>query len=500
MLSFVGHPGRPSHGFSRREILQVGSLGVLGAAQASVASGNITIAQETLPGFGRAKRCILIYLFGAAPQHETFDPKPDAPKEIQGELQAISTSVPGVALCEGLPQTASIADRLSIVRSMTHPYPLHGTAYALTGMPVYSTDIEAKPRDPSLWPYVGSMADYYWTQQQGDQKDLLQHVGLPWAFNSQADDLGLLAGPYAAFLGQRFNPLWTQYTGAGQKLAPKCRHEQAKEYQDPYALAPHDGKFVFQGAGTWGEGLSDTRFGLRKLLLEQFDAQRTLIAEQTTTRDYTASQAQAISLLTSTQLRDALDFAREPDALRSAYGDTVFGQSCLTARRLVEAGSKFVSVFWDAYGTYFSGAWDTHQNHYPRLREYLLPGFDAAFATLIRDLDERGLLDETLIVCTTEHGRTPQIDSGPKGAARHHWSKVYSTVLAGGGVPRGKVVGRSDAIGGEVAETPVSPKDIQATALHLLGIPPHTLVHDRQGRPFPMAGAGQIREELLPVT
>jgi hypothetical protein len=367
-------------------------------------------------------------------------------------------------------------------------------------MPVYSTDIEAKPRDPSLWPYVGSMADYHWTQQQGDRKDLLQHVGLPWAFNSQADDLGLLAGPYAAFLGQRFNPLWTQYTGAGQKLAPKCRHEQAKEYQDPYALAPRDGKFVFQGAGAWGEGLSDTRFGLRKLLLEQFDAQRTLIAEQATTRDYTASQAQAISLLTSTQLRDALDFAREPEALRSAYGDTVFGQSCLTARRLVEAGSKFVSVFWDAYGTYFSGAWDTHQNHYPRLREYLLPGFDAAFATLIRDLEERELLDETLIVCTTEHGRTPQIDSGPKGAARHHWSKVYSTVLAGGGVPRGKVVGRSDAIGGEVAETPVSPKDIQATALHLLGIPPHTLVHDRQGRPFPMAGAGQIREELLPVT
>ena len=312
--------------------------------------------------------------------------------------------------------------------------------------------------------------------------------------------LGLLAGPYAAFLGQRFNPLWTHYTGAGQKLAPKCRHEQAKEYLDPYAVAPRDGKFVFQGAGTWGEGLSDTRFGLRKLLLEQFDAQRTLIEEQATTRDYGASQAQAISLLTSTQLRDALDFAREPEALRSAYGDTLFGQSCLTARRLVEAGSKFVSVFWDAYGTYFSGGWDTHQNHYPRLREYLLPGFDAAFATLIRDLDERGLLDETLIVCTTEHGRTPQIDSGPKGAARHHWSKVYSTALAGGGVPRGKVVGRSDAIGGEVAETPISPKDIQATALHLLGIPPHTLVHDRQGRPFPMAGAGQIREELLPPT
>jgi Protein of unknown function (DUF1501) len=177
MLSFLGHPGRPGDGFSRREILQVGSLGLLGATQAAAASGKEAVAQETLPGFGRAKRCILIYLFGAAPQHETFDPKPNAPKEIQGELQAISTSVPGVAVCEGLPQTASIADRLSIVRSMTHPYPLHGTAYALTGMPVYSTDIEAKPRDPSLWPYVGSMADYYWTQQQGDQKDLLQHVG-----------------------------------------------------------------------------------------------------------------------------------------------------------------------------------------------------------------------------------------------------------------------------------------------------------------------------------
>lgn len=498
MHNVLDHPQFLGDGLTRRGILQVGGLGLLGITGQATSVQADAVERETLPGFGQAKRCILLYLFGGAPQHETFDPKPDAAVEIQGEMKAISTSVPGLAFCEGLPQTAGVADRLTVVRSMTHPYPLHGVAYALSGLPVYTTDLETKPRAPAHWPYVGSMADYYWTQQQGDQKDLLQHVGLPWTLNSQVDDLGLIAGPYSGFLGQRFNPLWTSYTGAGQRLAPKCRHEQAKEYQDPYALAPRNGQFTFQGAGPWGEGLSDSRFSLRQALLQQFDTQRQQLDEALTARDYGVNQSQAMSLLTSTKLRDALDFARESEGLRTAYGDTLFGQSCLTARRLVEAGSRFVSVFWDAYGTYFSGGWDTHQNHYPRLKQYLLPGFDAAFATLIRDLDERGLLDETLIICTTEHGRTPQIDSGPVGAARHHWSKVYSTVLAGGGIPRGKVVGRSDSIGGEVADTPVSPKDIQATALHLLGIPPHTLVRDRQQRPFPMSGEGQVRPELLP--
>ena len=145
----------------------------------------------------------------------------------------------------------------------------------------------------------------------------------------------------------------------------------------------------------------------------------------------------------------------------------------------------------------FPGGWDTHQNHYPRLKQYLLPGFDRAYAALIRDLDQRGLLDETLVICMGEHGRTPQIDSKPAGAARHHWSRAYSATLAGGGVPRGAVVGRSDALGADVLETPISPKDIHATTFHLLGLDPHAMMYDRQGRPYPVGGGGEVRTELL---
>jgi uncharacterized protein (DUF1501 family) len=202
-------------------------------------------------------------------------------------------------------------------------------------------------------------------------------------------------------------------------------------------------------------------------------------------------------LLTSNAVHQALDIGREPMALRERYGMTLFGQSCLAARRLVEAGTKFVSVFWDGYGQFASCGWDTHSNHYPRLKEYLLPGFDLAFPTLIDDLRQRGLLDDTLVLCLSEHGRTPQIDSRPRGAGRHHWSRVYSSVLAGGGIARGRVVGSSDRLGGEVRDTPVSPKDILATAFHLLGIDPHTTVTDAQGRPFPIAGDGEMRPELL---
>lgn len=503
MLSLLGTKRKLCDGLTRRDLLHVGGIGLWGLSLASAlesanaAEKTATEKRPALPNFGRAKRCVLIYLFGAAPQHETFDPKPNAPAEIQGELKAIPTSLTGVQFGEGLPKTAQVADRLTIVRSMSHPYPLHGAAYALSGLPVYTTDLEARPRDERLWPYVGSIADYFWTRQSGGAKPVLQNVALPWVFNSQAEDLGHLAGPYASFLGPQYDPVWTHYHGAGQKKAPKCRHEQPKIYDDPYAACPRDGKFTFLGTGPKPEELADARLGLRQTLLTQFDQARREMDQAAAVRDYGTQKQRALSLLTSPELRVALDIGRESESLREQYGFTLFGQSCLAARRLIEAGSRFVTVFWDAYGTYFSGGWDTHQNHYPRLKEYLLPGFDAAFATFIRDLEQRGLLDDTLVICTTEHGRTPQIDSKPAGAARHHWSKAYSTVLAGGGTHRGAVVGKTDSIGGEVADCPITPKDIQATALHLLGISPETPIFDRQHRPYRPAGDGEVRRELL---
>ncbi|OYW19647.1 MAG: hypothetical protein B7Z55_08475, partial [Planctomycetales bacterium 12-60-4] len=447
-----------------------------------------------------AKSCIMLFLFGAAPQHETFDPKEFAPVEVQGEMRGISTSLPGVSICEGLPQTARVADRLTVIRSMTHPFPLHCVAYALSGLPAYTTDLETKPRDPAQWPYLGSIADHHWSQQPptaAERAGMPRHVGLPWVFNSQVDDLGLIAGPYAAFLGQRYDPVWGKFEGKPLKVAPKCRHEQAKEYTDPYASIDADSRFVFDGADRFQEGVTIDRFNVRRALLDQLDTARRTADAAATTHSYSVNQQRALSLLTSANVRKALDVRHETPSVRERYGHTLFGQSCLAARRLVESGTRFVSVFWDAYGTYFSGAWDTHQNHYPRLKQYLLPGFDAAYSALIPDLEQRGLLDETLVLCLSEHGRTPQIDSKPVGAARHHWSQVYSMALAGGGTHRGSIVGRSDPLGGSVADTPISPKDIQATTYHLLGIDPTGVIHDQQGRPHPIAGDGRVRGELL---
>src|SRR5439155_15137775 len=206
-------------------------------------------------------------------------------------------------------------------------------------------------------------------------------------------------------------------------------------------------------------------------------------------------RALALDLVSSARVRTALDLQREPRLLRESYGLTLFGQACLTARRLVEAGSRFVTVFWDEYGLAGSG-WDTHWEHYPRMKNELCPGFDRALYGLLTDLDARGLLDETLVVCLSEHGRTPKLSSG-NGGGRDHWSQVYSCVLAGGGVARGRVVGKSDKIAGSVAERPISPKDILATIYHLLGIDPETMVNDRTGRPLPLVPEGSVVAELL---
>jgi uncharacterized protein (DUF1501 family) len=174
---------------------------------------------------------------------------------------------------------------------------------------------------------------------------------------------------------------------------------------------------------------------------------------------------------------------------------TLFGQGCLTARRLVEAGCRFVSVFWDEFGLAGSG-WDTHWEHYPRMRNELCPGFDRALFGLISDLDGRGLLDETLVVCLSEHGRTPKINNA-KGGGRDHWAQAYSAVLAGGGIARGKVVGKTDKIASDVVERPISPKDVLATTYHLLGIDPETTIEDRLGRPMHLVPGGAVVAEAL---
>lgn len=485
------------NGVPRRDLLRIGGSGALGFAAADVLRLPGAEPATSLRSFGRAKACILIFPFGSPPQHETFDPKPAAPRDIQGEMGAAATNVPGIDICERLPKIAQVMDHLTIVRSMTHPYPVHGVAYALTGMPTYTPAIEANPRAAEHWPFLGSAVDYIERRRGGGEvSDVPRNMGLPWRFGSKCS-LPTLAGPYAAFLGQAYDPVWTDFEGRGSRVVPKLTDAQTADVRDPFAgIEPH-GTFRLSNDAEPSAELSIERLGLRRGLSARFDEARPWLRSEPNVHAFDEQRRMAWSLLSTNRVREALDVRREPTGIRERFGQTLFGQSCLVARRLVEAGVKFVSVFWDPFEPFGGSCWDTHANHFPRLKDYLLPVFDEAYSALICDLDERGLLDETLVLCVSEHGRTPQIDSKPKGAGRHHWSRVYSAAFAGGGVARGKVVGRSDAHGGDVADTPVSPKDILATSLHLLGIDAEATVPDRLGRPSRIAGDGRLRPELL---
>jgi hypothetical protein len=497
MLRFLGSRKTLCDGLSRRDLLHAGGLGLFGLGLADLfrllplqAGPRDT---RRAAHFGQARACILIHLFGAAPQHETFDPKPDAPVEIQGEMKAIASSVPGVRVGEGLPRIARIVDRLTVVRSLTHRWPFHGVHYALSGIPTISPTVEADPNDRTLWPFLGSVVDYMDERRLGRRPPAVpRNMALPFRLYSRAN-FRLLGGPYAGFLGSRYDPVWTDFPAGGTRAVPNLANKPG--VLDPYGgIRPTD-RFDLAGEGALLADLTPQRVGLRRSLLGQLDSARRRLDSHARVRAFTRHQEMAWSLLSSPRLARALDLTREAAPMRERYGMTLFGQSLLAARRLVEAGGRLITVIWDAYGDAAAG-WDTHFYHYPRLRGLLLPGFDQGFSALVLDLEARGLLDETLIVCVSEHGRTPKLTKTP-GGGREHWSRVYSGVLAGGGTARGRVVGRSDSIGSDVADTPVSPKDVLATAFHLLGIDPHTTIPDQLGRPVPIAGEGETRKEML---
>lgn len=496
MLYLNGNRKQLCTGTTRRALLHLGGLGAFGVTLADFLGVQEARAASLRHGakFGQAKACILIYKYGSPPQHETFDPKPDAPAEIQGEMKAIETNVRGVRIGEGLPRIARIMDRLTVVRSLTHPFALHGTVYATTGIPEVDTTIEAQPRNPRQWPYIGSIVDYVEEhRQQGAAGEIPRNVALPFVMGSK-NEYPPLAGPYGATLGPRYDPVYTDFRAEGTGEAPEIRPGRA--FRDPLlGIRPTD-RLQLGGDTLDPRDMPAERLKLRHSLLTQLDGARRALDAHEQVRTFTGQQQRAFSLLTSGKMHAALDFTQEPMPVREAYGMTLFGQSCLAARRLVEAGGKFVTVIWDAYGLN-AGSWDTHHNHYGRLKQFLLPVFDQTFSALVLDLEARGLLDETLVLVISEHGRTPQIDPKPKGAGRHHWSRAYSQVYAGGGMGRGNLVGATDAEAGDVTETPISPKDVLATAFHLLGIDPTTNLPDSQGRPFPIAGTGVLRRELL---
>jgi hypothetical protein len=498
MLRVLGSPRRLCTGLTRRDLLEVGGVGLAGLSLSQLLESDRQVhaaATSTADSFGRAKRCIVLFLYGSPSQLETVDMKPEAPLEIRGTIQPIPSALPGLDVCEYWPHIAKMTDRITVVRSLTHEYPLHGVAYAMTGTPAIDVNMELSPNDPRHHPYFGCAVEYFDRQRRGGLSEFPQNLALPFPFSTQRTGEVHRAGPYAAFLGSMYNPIWTEYEGKASRSVRKTLRDMDLEIWDPYVACVPESHFRLSSTSLPAE-LSLDRLNRRRSLLEQFDDRRRLADRSERVRSLSEFQQMAYSLLESPKVGQALDVRRESDETRELYGMSLFGQSCLAARRMLDAGTRLVSVFWDEYGL-AGDAWDTHWNHYPRMTDQLLPPFDKAFSGLILDLERRGMLDDTLVVCLSEHGRTPKINSA-KGGGRDHWSRAYSALFAGGGIARGRVVGATDAIAGDVVSNPVSPKDVLATMYHLLGIDPHAFLPDRTGRPQPLLPDGsRVVSEML---
>jgi hypothetical protein len=501
MLRLLGNRTRCCDGVARRTFLTAGALGVAGLSLADL----LRAEAEPLPkagrvgdSLGRARACIILYLYGAPSQLETFDMKPEAPADIRGEFRPIRTSVPGLQICEHLPRVAQVMHRVSLIRSMTHEYPNHAVAYTLSGIPFSEPAIEANEKEPRHWPYLGSVLDYVWSESgaQRQPAGLPTNLILPWKLNSKTKN-AMHGGLHAAWLGSRYDPVVAQFAGQA------TRESGAPSADGPAAIRarfdPYDGvarESTFQLPDTCRPtAITLDRLHRRCRLLAQFDAARRQLDRVPEWESFDRYQQLALSLTTSSHLAEALDVRKEPAAVRARYGMTLFGQGALTARRLIEAGVRLVTLFWDEYGPVNTG-WDTHVNHFPRLREGLLPGLDQVYPALLEDLRDRGLLEETVVLCISEHGRTPRISAVP-GGGREHWAGAYCGLFAGAGVRAGNVIGATDPEAAYPVERPVSPKDVLATLYHLLGVDPRRMIRDVQDRLVPIEPNGTLIPELL---
>ena len=430
---------------SRREALCVGGLGVLGLGLPRLLAGQ-AMARERAPGGwkGKAKACILLFMWGGPSQLDTWDPKPDAPEEVRGEFRPIATNVPGVLISEHFPRLAKLADHYAIIRSMTHDDAAHLSSvhHILTGRHAPKVKSDAEPPSRHDSPALGSALARL---QPGDGA-VPTFVTMPWIVSHPAAPGGKAPGQNAGWLGAAYDPfVLTADPSASGFTVPQLRR-------------PDD--------------LTVERLAARRELLNRLNAPNA----QDTGLDN--SLHQAMDLLTSDAAYRAFDLTREPVPVRERYGRNIHGQCVLLARRLIEAGVRLVCVNWHQDNQNF---WDTHENNFPGLKNRLMPPSDLAFSALLEDLEQRGLLDETLVVWVGEFGRTPKINR--KQAGREHHPGCYSAVLAGGGVRGGQVYGRSDRQAAFPAENPVSPADLTATIYHALGISADTTLQDREGRP-----------------
>lgn len=436
----------------RRRLLEVGALGGFGLTLAGLAEARAAGAAAKI------RSCILIFYYGGPSQFETWDPKPDAPSEVRGEFRPIETAAAGVRISEPLPLTARVMDRVALVRSMHHPMRNHNSAAveALCGRTPLGGDLELLADTSQSFPCYGSVL----TWLQRDRVVDLPHVALPHVMYNVVQ----LPGQTAGFLGSAFGPYQVE--------------------SDPNTPAFNPGQLALPA------GLTPARLEARESLLRIVDRQLERSERLVRSGLVSISYEQAFALLRSDRVRRAFDISREPETVRDRYGRNKHGQSVLLARRLVEAGVRFVTVF-DGVHNGQDANWDSHEKLFARHRDHLLPPADRAFAALVEDLGQRGLLEETLVVAMGEFGRTPKINAS---GGRDHWPDCYSVALAGGGVKGGFVYGASDADGAYPAADPVSPGDLAATLFWRFGVDWKTEMRDGTGRPFPAAEGEPLRK------
>jgi uncharacterized protein (DUF1501 family) len=460
------HP-LPRPAVERRDVLRAGTLSLFG-----LGLPDLLHARETAPPARRhAKACIVLFMWGGPAQQDTWDMKPDAPDVYRGEFKPIRTTVPGLQICEHLPMLARRAHELCLVRSMTHNDVNHTTAthHLLTGKPA--------PPGPLTddWPNYGAVLAKL-GRGTGPLPPYVSMMPVVPEPDGAPRFVESSHGQGAGLLGPLYNPMRI----------------------DADASKPDYRVGEFEPAA----GLAPDRVRDREALLRSLD-RRARSFEQPEVEAMGSHYGRAFSLLSAPAAARAFDLSREPLKVRERYGMNRHGQSVLQARRLVEAGVPLVTVFWPNDGiTNVSVYWDTHSRNFIDLKTRLCPVADRAFSALLDDLKDRGMLDETLVVWTGEMGRTPKVGQSVPGGAgagrdgRDHWGKVFTSVLAGGGVRGGAVYGSSDRFAAEPATNPTPPTDLAATVYHLLGVDPRTEIHDRLGRPLTLCD-GKVIEALL---
>jgi hypothetical protein len=434
---------------SRRALLKVGGLGLAG----------LTLPALLQAGAGKPRRkatarsVILLFQFGGASHLDTFDPKPHAPREIRGEFGVLRTSVPGTLVCEHLPRLARMADKYALVRSVHHNRSSHnpGAYYSLTGREPL-TDLVTANASATDFPHPGSIVSHL----SRGPRTVPPFVALPTMI---ADGPFRTPGEFAGFLGKADDPLWM----LGDPSAPDFNVEEL----------------------TLPAEVDVRRVDDRRSILQELDRRSRLADREAAVRGMQTYRGRALDLLRSPATRRAFALNEESDRVRDRYGRHAYGQSCLLARRLVEAGVRFVTVYYSAG----IGGWDTHKDNFRILAGSRLPHTDVSVSALLEDLDARGLLDETLVYWTGDFGRTPKVN---RDAGRDHWPACQTVLMTGGGVRGGRVHGASDAHGAAPADRPVLPDDITATLFAALGFDPETTIRDQLARPMPISAGKPI--------